>query len=77
MDAIFFVVAIMGCGDGASQCAEARVTPVHYSTAQACQAAMPAVLEQNTDLSFPVITAACRSSGMIAADRKPVRDNRG
>lgn len=62
MGAAYFVLAIMGCADGSSGCAEARLEPVHYSTVQQCQAAMPAALARNTDLSYPVISAACRSN---------------
>lgn len=69
MEAVFFVMAIMGCGDGATTCAEARIDPVHYRTVQQCQAAMPATLARHTDLSYPVISAACRASGPVMARR--------
>ena len=42
MEPLYFVMAIMGCGDGTANCAEARVESVHYATVQQCQAAMPA-----------------------------------
>jgi hypothetical protein len=78
MEAVFYVMAIMGCADGASGCAEARVMPVRYATPQACMAAAPDMLARNSDLSFPVISAACKSNGMIAAERKQARtDARG
>ena len=60
---IFFVLAIMGCGDDTAACAEARVEPVQYETIAQCRAALPAALARSTDLSFPVISAACRSNG--------------
>ena len=44
MEPLFFVMAIMGCGDGTTQCAEARIEPVRYATVRQCQAAMPAAL---------------------------------
>jgi hypothetical protein len=71
MQPIFFVLAIMGCGDDQSGCAEARIDPVRYSTVQQCQAAAPAALARNTDLMFPVISAACRASGprWVAKDK--------
>jgi hypothetical protein len=68
MQPIFFVLAIMGCGDNASGCAEARIEPARYSTVQQCQAAAPAALARHTDLSFPVISAACRSNGQQWVD---------
>lgn len=69
MEPVFFVMAIMGCADGASACAEARVEPARYATVQQCQAAMPDALARNTDLEFPVVSAACRRNGLQMADR--------
>ncbi|WP_085808762.1 hypothetical protein [Sphingomonas sp. TZW2008] len=74
MQPIFFVLAIMGCGDDTSACAEARIEPVQYATVQQCRAALPAALARNTDLSYPVISAACRSNGpqwVSASETKP------
>ncbi len=74
MGPLFFVMAIMGCGDGSTACAEARVEPVQYRSIAACQAAMPQALMRNSDLSFPVISATCRSGGGInMADRRLVK----
>ncbi|MGN6619474.1 MAG: hypothetical protein ACTHKR_00220 [Sphingomonas sp.] len=67
MQPIFYVIAIMGCGDGSQVCQQQRVEPIHYVTAAACQAAMPAALERNTDIDAPEIQAACRQSGMMIA----------
>ena len=58
MQPIFYVIAIMGCGDGSQVCQQQRVEPIHYVTAAACQAAMPAALERNTDIDAPEIQAA-------------------
>ena len=69
MQPIFFVLAIMGCGDDQSGCAEARVEPVRYATVQQCRADLPAALARNTDLSFPVISAACRANGPQWVDK--------
>ena len=74
MEPVFFVMAILGCGDGNTACQEARVDTAHYATAAQCQAAMPTALARHTDLSFPVIAANCRASGpiIVKAD-KPAR----
>lgn len=69
MEAAFFVMAIMGCGDGSTACTQARVEPVRYATIQQCQAAMPDVLADNTDIEFPVVSATCRGNGLRMADR--------
>ena len=76
MEPVFFVMAILGCGDGNSQCTEARVEPVHYQSVQQCQAQLPAALARNTDLSFPTISATCRTSAAQVA-RTEQRSRRG
>jgi len=68
MHPLFYVIAIMGCSDGGQACQQQRVEPVHYMTPAACQAAIPAALERNTDLDYPTIEVACRASGQIMAD---------
>jgi hypothetical protein len=76
MDQVLYVLAIMGCGDDSMQCQQARVEPAHYTSIQACQEAMPAALQRNTDVDFPVISAACqRQTGQVADARiaKPAR----
>ena len=76
MNSVFYVIAIMGCGDGQAQCAQQRVETARYATAAQCQAAMPAALMRNTDLDSPTIPAACRQIGTSMAGR-PGRDRRG
>ncbi|NJR77783.1 hypothetical protein [Sphingomonas corticis] len=71
MEPVFFVLAIMGCGDAATSCAEARVEPARFATMRQCQAAMPAALMRNTDLSYPVVSAACRGGVTRVAARNP------
>lgn len=67
MEPLYFVMAIMGCGDAGSVCEQARVEPIRYRSALECQAAMPAVLQRHSDLSFPEITGACQQQGMRMA----------
>jgi hypothetical protein len=77
MEAAFFVMSIMGCGDANTACTEARIDPVHYSNVAQCQAAMPAALARNNDLSFPVISATCRANGQQWARTTAVPARRG
>ena len=70
MGSVFYVIAIMGCGDGQMQCAQQRIEPVRYHNAAQCRAAMPAALQRNTDIDAPTITAACRQVGTSIADKK-------
>ena len=68
MEPVFFVMAIMGCADGAAACSEARIEPARYATVQQCQAAMPTALARHTDLAFPVVSAACKNGAMQMAE---------
>ena len=73
MDSIFFVMAILGCGDGSAGCVEARVEPTQYRSAAECRANLPVTLARHTDLSYPVISANCRRQGVQVArnDARP------
>ncbi|WP_375285887.1 hypothetical protein [Sphingomonas sp.] len=70
MGPVFYVLAIMGCGDGQTQCEPARVEAQRFSTAAQCQAALPSVLARHTDIDYPVVTGACRASGLQMAAEK-------
>ncbi|WP_419808936.1 hypothetical protein [Sphingomonas sp.] len=70
---MFFVVAIMGCGDGTDACRDARVLPARYETAAQCNAALPQRLAENSDVDFPTIQADCRLRGAQVAEIKPPR----
>ncbi|WP_326523314.1 hypothetical protein [Sphingomonas sp.] len=67
MEPLYYVIAILGCGDSGIDCQQARVEPVRYTTATQCQAALPIVLPRHADLSFPVIQAVCRQLGEFYA----------
>jgi len=77
MDQVFYVLAIMGCGDDSLACSQARVEPARYTSYVACQEAMPEALRRNSDLSYPVISAACQRQGERMVDRDPPRTRRG
>lgn len=77
MEPILYVLAIMGCGDDAAQCKQARIEPAHYTSVQACQAAMPDALSRNSDLEFPVLTAACRREGAQMVQASAARERNG
>lgn len=73
MEPLFFVMAIMGCSDGNTACAEALVETAHYATLQQCRAAMPAALMRNTDVDYPVVAANCRTNGQYIAQGKTAK----
>ena len=63
IEATAFVMAILGCGDAGTQCADARVLPARYATAAECRAQLPTALARHTDLDFPTVMADCREQG--------------
>ena len=72
MEPIYFVMAIMGCGDAGDSCQQVRTMPVRYPSAIACRAAMPDQLGRNTDIAFPIVSAACqRSTTLMARNEAP------
>ncbi len=67
MEPVFFLVAILGCGDDGAACREARTLPARYASAGECRAALPKRLAENTDITAPTIMADCRAAGPRAA----------
>ena len=59
MGPAYFVIAIMGCGDGAVGCQTVAAPAAHYASEQACLAARDDALMANSDLDFPTLTAHC------------------
>jgi hypothetical protein len=75
MGPFIYVMAIMGCGDGAYQCTEARIVDARYETMAQCQQEAQAQLIKNGDLEFPELMATCRSvtNQIVLADRPKAR----
>jgi hypothetical protein len=71
MEPVFFVMAILGCSDDGGACSQQRTEPARYTSAAQCQAAMPAALLRNTDIDYPVVTAACQQHGERYAEAHP------
>jgi hypothetical protein len=61
MGAGYFVIAILGCGDGSAACTPVATVPTHYATEQQCNSATSEALTRSTDFDFPTIVARCRS----------------
>jgi hypothetical protein len=71
MGPAYFVIAIMGCSDGAIDCQTVATPAAHYSTEQACLAARNDALMANSDLDFPTLLAECQPVGPKATAAKP------
>jgi hypothetical protein len=61
MGAGYFVIAILGCGDGSAACTPVTTVPTHYATQEQCDAATADALIKNSDFDFPTLVARCRS----------------
>ena len=71
MGPVYYVIAILGCGDGSVQCSPAATVPTQYSTQAACEAATGDALVANSDLDFPTLLAQCQAVGPKATAAKP------
>ena len=67
MDPAYFVIAILGCADGAADCRRVATVPTHFASEAACSAAAPDALARNSDLDFPTLVAECRAAHRPAA----------
>ncbi|TVV71538.1 hypothetical protein FOY91_16625 [Sphingomonas solaris] len=73
MGPVFYIMAILGCGDGQAACQQVRTVETHYASPDACTAAMPAALMDQSDLSYPEVMAECRpgKASLAVADGRP------
>ena len=57
----YFVIAILGCGDGSANCTPVATIPTHYATEEQCVAGTTEALINNSDFDYPTLVARCRS----------------
>ena len=70
MEAGYFLIAILGCADGSTQCTPVMTVPTRYESEAACAAAAPATLMKHTNFDFPSLLAECRpEKPRASADR--------
>lgn len=69
MEPLYYVMAILGCGDGEAACQQVRVEPTRYASAVQCQVAMTGVLQRNADLMYPTVAASCEKRGQQVVER--------
>lgn len=70
----YFIIAILGCADGATACTPVMTVPTRFESESACSAAAPDALVANSDFDFPSLLAQCRPVSQPAAaeqDREP------
>ena len=72
MEAGYFIIAILGCGDGSIACTPVMTVPTRYESAATCEAAAPEALLAHNNFDFPSLVAECRKGGASAsAEREP------
>ena len=57
----YFIIAILGCADGGSQCTPVATLQTRYATQAECSAATSSALEADTEFDFPTIIARCNA----------------
>lgn len=67
MQALVFVMAIMGCGESDAACREVRIDQQSYRSEASCRAATATALARHTDLEFPTVVARCRPANVRPA----------
>ena len=61
MDAVYYVIAILGCPDGSADCTQVVTVPTHYASQEDCAAGSVQALIANNDLDFPTLVAECKA----------------
>jgi hypothetical protein len=70
MQALVYVMAILGCGESDASCREVRIDTQVFRNEASCRAAMTATLARHTDLDFPTLVARCRRANARPASMR-------
>lgn len=68
----YFIIAIMGCGDGSTACTPVMTVPTRYESSEACAAATADALVANSNFDFPSLLAECRPGAAPASAERPL-----
>jgi hypothetical protein len=63
MEPFYFVIAILGCGEGDAPCQTVRTLDARYESRAACTAATEAAATANAGVDYPVVVAQCVAAG--------------
>lgn len=63
-----YVIALLGCADGAAQCTPMVTLPARYESEATCNAATGGALADGASFDFPTIVAQCRAAETLSAD---------
>ena len=73
MEPVYYVIAILGCSDGSTQCTPVATLPTHYASQEACSEQTGEALVANNRFDFPSLVAECRATDprTIAQKERP------
>jgi hypothetical protein len=74
-----FVIAILGCSDGAANCTPVATLPARYESEATCFAATGGALADSIGADFPTIVAQCQRAGVrsVEDESRVTRASRG
>ncbi len=67
MGPVFYMLAVLGCGEGETACQQVAIADTQFASAAACQSASEDMLMRHSDADFPVVVAQCRKAGQQAS----------
>ncbi len=67
MGPAFYVLAILGCGEGETACEQIATAGSSYQSVDACNQASENALMSHVDAQFPVVVAQCRRADAPAS----------
>lgn len=59
MEPAFFIIAILGCGEGDAPCEQVRLLESRYESRAACSESTDRALTAEADAPYPVVVAQC------------------
>lgn len=66
MQAAYFLIAIMGCGESSEPCQQLRLLDTRYQSQAACFAATEAAVTRFSNIDYPVVVAQCQAADAAA-----------
>ncbi len=72
----YFILAIMGCGDGATMCEQIALRETTFRSETACMAETESALDEAMDQPFPLLLADCRRVRPQTVETERRRDSR-
>jgi hypothetical protein len=67
MGPAYYILAVLGCGEGETACQQVAVADAQFTSIAACQSASEATLMRHSDADYPVVVAQCRKAGQQAS----------